>query len=498
MASKPPRAPAQTPTEDALELCYLTAVQALDRFRDGSLKPSDLLAALIARIEAVNPLINALTDTYFEQARAQALLADRAYAQGQASGAMQGLPILVKDAQRVQGQRTTYGSLLHMDDGPETVSDPMVERMLAAGAIILARTTTPEYCISGVCRSRAWGTTVNPFNRAFGPGGSSGGSGAALAAGFAPLGTGTDIGGSIRIPASCCGVVGYKAPHGRFPDGPPANFDRYNHCGPMARSVGDIALVHVVIAGAHPRDHDSLREVVDLPAAPGPGDDLKGLRVAYSIDLGYRPIDPEVRANTLAALDQFRALGAEVEEVAVPWSKDCDDAAMIWYNSMHYLRQTVWAADRAPEKLCDYTLFTADIVRKAQLEELCTSWDVQHSMYQFFGALMEDFDIFVCPTLAVPAVAADHDPTDTSYSIDGQQLDPEYGWVLAHHFNMLHHCPVMAVPSGRAANGVPTGLQIVGRTFDDATVYTAAYAFEAACGGWINAPDKRPVLASGS
>ena len=476
-------------TEDELRLCYLPATEVMAAFRAGSLKPSELLDVLLRRIEAVNPLINALTDTYFEEAKTKALAADQAYADGRARGAMEGLPILVKDAQRVQGQRTTFGSLLHMDDGPEAMSDPMVERMLAAGAIIVARTTTPEYCISGVCRTRAWGNTLNPFNLDFGPGGSSGGSGAALAAGFAPIATGTDIGGSIRIPASCCGVVGYKAPHGRFPDGPPANFDRYNHCGPLARTVGDVALVHEVIAGPHPRDHDSLRDVVELPA---PSSDLTGLRVAYSIDLGYRPIDPEVRANTLASLDVFRALGAEVEEVAVPWSKACDDAAMAWYNTMHYLRQCVWAADRAPEKLCDYTLFTADIVRNAAMDDVSKSWDVQHEMYQFFGALMEQYDVFVCPTLAIPAVTADHDPTDTSFSIDGQTLDPEYGWVLAHHFNMLHHCPVMAVPSGRASNGVPTGLQIVGRTFDDATVYRAAYAFEAGSGGWVNAPDKRP------
>jgi amidase len=208
-----------------LELCYLSANDALVAFRSGDLKPSNLVEALIRRIEQVNPQVNALADTYFDEARAQALSADAAYANGLAQGALLGVPVLVKDAQRVKGKRTTHGSLLHMDAAPDKVSDPMIERLQDAGAIILARTTTPEFCISGVCRSLAWGNTVNPFNPDFGTGGSSGGAGAAVAAGFAPIATGTDIGGSIRFPASCCGVVGFKPPPGRNPDGPPANFD---------------------------------------------------------------------------------------------------------------------------------------------------------------------------------------------------------------------------------------------------------------------------------
>ena len=146
----------------------------------------------------------------------------------------------VKDAQRVAGQRTTYGSPIYRANIAER-SDPMIERLLAAGAIIHARTTVSEFCLSGVCHSRLWNTTFNPWNRRFSPGGSSGGSGAALAAGMTLLATGTDMGGSIRVPASACGVVGYKPPHGRNPEGPPFNVDRFNHCGPLARSVGDVA-----------------------------------------------------------------------------------------------------------------------------------------------------------------------------------------------------------------------------------------------------------------
>ncbi len=168
---------------------------------------------------------------------------------------LEGVPLAVKDAQRVKGKRTTHGSLIFKDNIDDH-SDPMIERLQKAGAIIFARTTTPEFCLSGVCHSRIWGITRNPWNLDYGPGGSSGGSGAALAAGLTTLATGTDIGGSIRIPASACGIVGFKPPHGRNPDGPPANFDRFNHCGPMTRSVADAALMqndHIGTASARPR-----------------------------------------------------------------------------------------------------------------------------------------------------------------------------------------------------------------------------------------------------
>ena len=147
------------------------------------------------------------------------------------------MPLAVKDAQRLKGKRTTQGSLI-FKDWVDDHSDPMIERLQKAGAVILARTTTPEFCLSGITASRIWGVTRNPWNTEWGPGGSSGGSGAALAAGLTTLATGTDIGGSIRIPAAACGVVGFKPPHGRNPDGPPANFDRFNHCGPMTRTRG--------------------------------------------------------------------------------------------------------------------------------------------------------------------------------------------------------------------------------------------------------------------
>ncbi|MEM7194067.1 MAG: amidase [Pseudomonadota bacterium] len=475
------------------ELCYLTALDALQQFRQKSLKPSQLLSALMDRIDRLNPTINALTDTYFDDAQRRALAADALYARGGPTAPLLGIPILVKDAQRVKNRRTTYGSLLHLDAPPDAHSDPMIDRLENAGAIIIARTTTPEFCISGVCRSLAWGNTLNPHNTRFGPGGSSGGSAAALAAGFAPIATGTDIGGSIRIPASCCGVVGFKPPHGRNPDGPPANFDRYNHCGPLARSVADLALIQNIVSGPHPRDHDSLRDRVEMPQLSG---GIEGVKIAFSMDLGYFEIDHDVQQNTLHALEVFRALGAHVTETELPWGEHCDAAAMHWYNTMHYLRQAAEAAKSKPSALNDYTLAAACGVESTRIDDVSRSWEVQHEMYQSFGKLLEECDLFICPTCAIPAVSADHDPTNTNFQINGKVVDPEYGWVLTHHFNMLHNCPVMAVPSGFAATGVPTGIQIVGRTFDDASVFDAALAFESACNGVFSVPEIRPFADS--
>jgi Asp-tRNA(Asn)/Glu-tRNA(Gln) amidotransferase A subunit family amidase len=196
------------------------------------------LKAIVRRHQSINIKLNCFSDQYIDEAAKSAKASEARWMRDEARP-LEGLPVAVKDAQRIAGKRTTFGSPIYKDN-IEVDSDPMIERLVEAGAIIHARTTTSELCISGICRSPMWGETLNPWNLAYGPGGSSGGSGAALAAGLTTLATGTDMGGSIRVPASACGVVGFKPPHGRNPDGTPWNLDLFNHCGPLTQTVGDV------------------------------------------------------------------------------------------------------------------------------------------------------------------------------------------------------------------------------------------------------------------
>ncbi len=476
-------------TED---ICYLTATGALKLFKARKLSPVELMAALIKRADKVNPAVNCFADCYFDEAMAQAKASEARYMKrGARTAPLDGIPLAVKDAQRVAGKRTTQGSLI-FKDAVDTHSDPMIERLQNAGAIIFARTTTPEFCLSGITASRIWGLTRNPWNTDWGPGGSSGGSGAALAAGLTTLATGTDIGGSIRIPASACGVIGFKPPHGRNPDGPPANFDRFNHCGPMTRSVADAALMQNITSGPHPLDHDSIRTKVKLPLDPAA---IRGMKIAWSVDLGYVPVEDDVRQNMMDALDVFRRLGAKLEEVDLGWNGDVERNGMHWYNTMHFGRQTVWQQRDNADLMTDYAIKFAEMVKKnTSIDDVHKTWEQIHRMYQTLGPVLASHDVFICPTNNAPAVKADHDPWDQNFTVMGKRVDPEYGWVMTHQFNMLHNCPVMSVPSGHAVSGVPTGIQIIGRTWDDARVFKAALAYEKAVGGWYGAKGKRPVF----
>jgi Asp-tRNA(Asn)/Glu-tRNA(Gln) amidotransferase A subunit family amidase len=476
------------------EICYLSATAALRLFKARELSPVELLQAIIDRNTAIGPGINCFADQYLDEAMLRAKAAETKYVRGMKTTSLEGLPMAVKDAQRVKGKRTTYGSLIFKDAEPDGHSDPMIERLEKAGANIFARTTTPEFCLSGACHSRIWDTTHNPWNIEYGPGGSSGGSAAALAAGLTTLATGTDIGGSIRIPASACGIVGYKPPHGRNPDGPPANFDRFNHCGPMTRSVADVALMQNITSGSHPLDHDSLRARIKLPTE---AKSIKGMKIAFSIDFGYVNVDSDVRKNTHEAIDVFRSLGAVAEEVDLAWTQEVDEDCLHWYNMMHFGRQTIWHGKTHAHLMTDYALKFAQAAKNnSTLDDVHKPWARSHHMYQTLGPVLSRNDVFICPTLNLPAVKATHDPWDENFLINGKKADPEFGWEMTHQFNMLHNLPVLAVPSGRAMSGIPTGIQIVGRSFDDGRVIRAGLAYENALGGWFTESQRRPRFSS--
>jgi amidase len=441
------------------ELCYLSAAEALSRFRDRSLSPVELLDAVIARAEAVEPTVNALCHERFDAARDEARLAEARYAgRGEAPRALEGLPVAIKEEEPIAGHPWTLGSLIYADQ----VAD---------------RTSTPEFSCAGFTHTRLWGVTRNPFNPALAVGGSSGGSAASLASGTSTLASGSDIGGSIRMPAAACGVVGFKPPHGRVPCDPPFNLDLYCHCGPLARTVGDCALYENVVAGPAAEDHTTLRDPLVLPdVMPG----VQGLRIAVSPDLGDWPVEADVRANTLAVGDALREAGATVEEVELRLSRaDVMRAAAIHFH--HGFAAAVGREVAAHPDLVNS--YVTDMVRRAA--ETCdgadvtTGWELEAALWAPLGALFERFDALIVPTSCRAGLEAGEDYVETLVRAAGVELTDHLENFLTPVFNLFSRCPVLAVPSGVGAGNAPTGVQIAGRTFDDLTPFRVGAALEA-------------------
>jgi Asp-tRNA(Asn)/Glu-tRNA(Gln) amidotransferase A subunit family amidase len=460
------------------DLVHLTATDALRQFRSRELSPVELLTAVIARAQEVEPTVNAFCHTFYEQAMAQARAAEARYAgRGEPPRALEGIPLVIKEDESVAGQPWTQASLIDCDLVADRTST-FAQRMLDAGAVVHARTTMAEFGTAAFTQSRLWGITRNPRNPDYSPGGSSGGSAAALAACSATLASGNDIAGSIRIPASFCGVVGFKPPYGRVPVDPPFNLDTYMHNGPMARTVADAALLQNVIAGPDEHDIASLRPGLVLPVEPG---DARGLRVALSLDLGGWPVDREIRANTQAAAERLRAAGAVVEEVelALPPERVKRAAAIHYGPGIAYLQGMI---AEHPDDVSPFLAAGLSRMRDAGADgSPVEGYAIESDLYAAFAAAIDGYDALICPAVGMNGLAAEADFSDgTTYEIDGVSYEDPFDALLTTTFNVLSRCPVLAVPSGTASNGVPTGLQIVGRTYDDATVFRVGAALERA------------------
>lgn len=456
------------------KLNYLSATEAIASFRAKKLSPVELLQAVIDKAERVEPCINAFSHTYYEDALKEAKLAEQRYMNG-TERPLEGIPTAIKSSFAIAGKPTSIGSLVEQDYVPKTTS-PIVQRILDAGAIVHARTTTPEFACAGYTWSNRWGITRNPWNLKITPGGSSGGSGASLAAGTTILANGGDIAGSIRIPASLCGLVGFKAPYGRNPDDSPYNLEYFYSPGPMARNVADCILMQNIISGPHPGDIASLKPKLMLPTQY---ENIKGWRVAYSIDLGYQPVANEVRQNTIQALDIFRELGAAVEEVKVDWSWDVLKAAT---NHLGYAATgstlVKCLASNNQSALTPYARDYAEQSKQITRSRAYEAEMIAGQMYYQLNAIFDKYNIFVCPTVANTGVAADFDYSKDDLIINGEAVDANLGWLMTYPFNILSRCPVLAIPSGQASNKVPTGIQIVGPTYEDTIVFQAAAVYE--------------------
>lgn len=459
---------------DEDSLCFIGAADALARFKARTLSPVDLMRSIIKRSEAVNPRINALTATYYERALEQARRSEAVYASRSAvARPLEGIPVAIKDFHPVAGEVTTYGSATLADHRP-TFTAPTVERLLDAGAIMHCRTTTPEFAIGLITHSKLWGVTRNPWNLDYSPCGSSGGSAAAVVSGMTTIADGTDSGGSIRAPASACGIFGYLPPYGRNPLDRSYLFESLLRYGPLTRSVADAALMQNVMAGRHPEDLSTVAETLVLPERFEPP---RGMKIALSIDLGFYEVDREVEASVRAAAAVFSEMGCEVEEVSLGWTDEVADAMndyvefLVGGFSANLLPK--WESELSPHIK---SLIERGIELKASAVARFLS--VRRSMYEAYRPVADKYDLLICPTLAAPGVLAEHDSMDKNFTINGKPVGAYLEWGLTYPFNMLSYLPVSSVPCGFTKAGVPIGMQIVGRPFDDLSVFRASAAFE--------------------
>jgi aspartyl-tRNA(Asn)/glutamyl-tRNA(Gln) amidotransferase subunit A len=457
------------------EAWELTACDALAAMRGKELSPVELLGSVLTRADEVEPTVNAFTERRTEEAEAAARASAERYASGEDIRPLEGLPVSLKEEVPVEGWRMRYGSLAVDEVASETA--PIAERIFAAGAVVHARTTTPEFSCTGYTHSMLWGVSRNPWNPEVAVGGSSGGAGASLASGTSLLASGSDIGGSIRVPASINGVVGFKPPHGRVPTGAPFNLDRYCHDGPLARTVADCALFENTIAGPHPADITSLRPKIEIPDGLG---GVEGLRIAVSIDLGSWDVDDEVAGNTRAAADALADAGAKVEEVEIPWSLELlMDTARRHFSAI-FGAEISSAVEAFPDLVNDYVIAWAEESRSLMAEPgaFLKGLHQEHEVWMPIGQLFETYDALLCPTWAVTGIPAGDSFLGTLFEGGGGN-DRQFTCFMTTPFNVLAPCPVLAVPSGIAAsNGVPTGIQIVARTYDDVTAFRIGAALE--------------------
>lgn len=476
-------------------LAYLSATEAVKAFRRRELSPLDVLEAQIAQIETHNGDaaggINALTETLLDEARASARRAADTYARCAATGQqpppLLGVTVATKEKHGIAGLRLEQGLAAHRGRVADR-DHPVVERIKAAGGIIHARTTSPEFSCATVTHSSMWGVTRNPWNRETSPGGSSGGAGAALAAGFTTLATASDIAGSTRIPAGFTGTVGYKAPYGRIPGLPPLAADWYRGDGPMGRTVADVALLTSVMSGQHPLDHASWGAHGELPSLDG---GVQGLRIGLSVRLGDFPVADVVAANTHAVAVALRQAGAEIVDVELPWT-----TAMIretiFAHFGHILGPAMARETAGTEaELAGYTRqFIHDAAVAAQRYSLVDSLAMDARLRDDLAVAMRDVDVLLCPTSAVTSLQA------AGEYLDG--LDTPFGH-LSHYweghltspFNVANHCAALSVPSGLSDENVPTGVQVVSHPHDEAMAFRVAHVVEDLVGF-----DGRPVLES--
>jgi amidase len=458
-----------------------TARAMAEAVRRREISARELLDLHLARIAERNPALNAIVSLDEERARHGATAADEATARGDDLGALHGLPFAFKDTHDVAGWRTTYGSPLFADHVPDT-DDLVVERIRRAGAVPIGKTNVPEFAAGSHTFNTVFGTTLNPVDPSRSAGGSSGGAACALRVGMVPLADGSDMGGSLRNPASFCGVVGLRPSLGRVPGWPTTNlWETTGTSGPIARNVGDLALLLSVIAGPDPRVPTALAEPgSDLaPPIDGGPEVLTGLRVALSTDLGgLFDVDTDVARVVEQTGRVLAGAGARVTEA---WP-DLAEAEDTFRTLRAWLFQDEFGAllaahpDALKQSLADNirageSLTGADVAR-AYAQRTALS----ERMRQFFTS----YDVLVLPTSQVPPFPADQEyPAE----INGRPMATYLDWMRSAYVITVTGCPAISVPAGETPSGLPVGVQIVAPYGADRRLLEVAAALEAVSAG---------------
>jgi amidase len=457
---------------DPNPLCFLTATELARRIRQREVSCEEVMRAHLAQIDRVNPKVNAIVTLLPERALEGARAADRRLAAGEPVGPLHGLPVAHKDLMPTRGVRTTWGSPIYRDHVPEQ-DGVLVERLREAGAILIGKTNTPEFGAGSQTFNPVFGATRNPWDTGKTCGGSSGGAAVALACGLLPIADGSDLGGSLRNPASFCNIVGMRPSAGRVPAWPGVNaWYSLAVLGPMARTVEDCALLLSAMAGPDPRSPISLEEPGSVFARPLERD-FRGVRIAWSRDLGGLPVDPRVAAALAPAPGLLADLGAAVEP-ADPDLHEADSVFRVlraWHFELSYgellkthraqLKDTViWNIEEGAR-------LTGPQVGRAEVERT--------RLFHRMRAFMEQYEFIAAPVVQVPPFDISH-PYVTE--INGQQLHTYLDWMRSCYWISATCLPAVSIPCGFTPEGLPVGLQLVGRHRDDFGVLQLAYAFQ--------------------
>lgn len=455
-------------------LCFESATSLSGLLRKKKVSARELLDAHLKQIERVNPKVNAIVTLVADQAMAKAKQCDEAAVRGRFLGPLHGLPVAHKDLQDTKGIRTTYGSPLFKDNVPNA-DTLLVHRIREAGAVTLGKTNTPEFGAGSQTFNPVFGATQNPHDLSKTCGGSSGGAAVALACGMVPIADGSDTGGSLRNPASFCGVVGFRPSPGRVPIVPTHSaWTTISVQGPMARSVADCAFFLSAMAGPDERAPLSIHEDGARFARPL-GRDFKGVRVAWFKDLGGVPFDRRIREVMNARRKTFESLGCIVEE-AEPGFAGADEAFRT-LRALAFYQQHGAKVAQYRSQIKATVLEEVDLGAKLTSAQISKADTLRSELYQRAGEFFDKYEFFVLPVTQVPAFDINQ-PYVTE--IEGRKLGNYIDWMRSCYYISVLHNPAISVPGGFTAEGLPVGVQIVGRHHDDWGVLQLANAFEQA------------------